>query len=138
MFSYELGQSPPESQTVEIETTGQPLSFTVSVATSTCGGTWLSASPSSGTASATSNTPLSVSVVTAGMAAGTCTGTITLNYNSGVAPSNLIINVTLGVTNAAELSVNTAPGFGAPPRLPRARLRSSNRSSSTARMGPPR
>lgn len=108
LFSYEIGQSPPESQTVSIVTTGQPLSFTVSTTTTTCGPNWLAVSPTSMTA----NTTLMVSVVTTGIAAGICSGTITLNYFGGIAPTYTAIQVTLAVSSSAELGVYTAPGFG--------------------------
>jgi uncharacterized protein (TIGR03437 family) len=113
LFSYEIAQSPPESQTIDIATNGQPVTFTVAITATTCGSGWLAASASSLTASATSSATLTVAVVTNGITtAETCSGTITLNYSGGVAPANLSIQVTLAVSSSAELSVNTAPGFG--------------------------
>lgn len=108
LFSYETGQPPPAAQTIELESTGQPLSFFASAATSTCGSSWLQAQPVSGS----TNTTLTVSVVTAGLTPGTCSGTVTLNYNNGIGSTSLSIPVTLAVSSSAELSVSVAPPFG--------------------------
>jgi uncharacterized protein (TIGR03437 family) len=112
LFSYETGQSQPQAQAVAIGSTGQPLAFTVVIATTTCGSNWLSAQPSS----TFTNTTVTVGVVTAGLTAGnTCSGTVTLNYSNGLGNASLAIPVTLAVSGSAELSVNMAPGFGIPP-----------------------
>jgi trimeric autotransporter adhesin len=112
LFSYEIGQQQPQPQEVEIMTTGQPLSFAISGGPSSCGTNWLSASQNTPAGQATSNTTLTVSAVTTGLTAGSCSGTILLNYNNGLAPTSLAIPITLDVSNGAELSVNTTPGFG--------------------------
>jgi len=112
LFSYETGQSQPQSQAVAVESTGQPLVFSVTITTTTCGSNWLAAQ----TDSPVTNATITVAVVTAGLAAGsTCSGTVTLNYSTGLGPASLPIQVTLAVSGSAELSVNTAPGFGIPP-----------------------
>ncbi len=108
LFSYQIGQSPAQAQTVELSSTGQPLAFSVSTTTANCGSSWLQAQPVAGTTSAT----LTVSVVTAGMAAGDCSGVITLNYQSGTGPASLNIPVTLAVSNSPELSISMIPDFG--------------------------
>jgi trimeric autotransporter adhesin len=113
LFSYETGQALPQPQDVEIMTTGQPLSFAVTAGSSNCGNSWLAASQNTPSGQATSNTTLTVSVVPTGIAAGTsCTGSVVLAYNSGLAPTSLSIPVTLNVTSGAQLSVNVMPGFG--------------------------
>jgi uncharacterized protein (TIGR03437 family) len=111
LFSYEIGQLAPMAQTVDITSTGQPLTFLVTTATSNCGSTWLAAEPSG----VVTNSTVSVGVVTANLTSGTaCSGTVILSYFNGLANATLSIPVTLAVSGTAELSVNTAPGFGAP------------------------
>ncbi len=112
LFSYEIGQQQPQPQQVQIMTTGQPLSFAISGGPSNCGTSWLAASQNTPSGQATSNTTLTVSVVTTGLAAGSCSGTILLNYNNGLAPTSLAIPVTLDVASAPELSINVMSGFG--------------------------
>jgi len=83
LFSYETGQSQPQSQAVAVESTGQPLVFSVTITTTTCGSNWLAAQ----TDSPVTNATITVAVVTAGLAAGsTCSGTVTLNYSTGLVP----------------------------------------------------
>jgi uncharacterized protein (TIGR03437 family) len=118
LFSYETTQLPPSPQTIQIQTTGQQLTFSVTPTTVNCGSNWLGATTSSPFVVATSNTILTVSVSTAGLTAGTtCSGTVTLNYDSGVGPATLAIPVTLAVSGSAELRVSTMPGFGIPPAV---------------------
>lgn len=112
LFSYETGQPVPSAQTVAIGSTGQPLSFTVTITTTTCGSNWLSAQPSS----IFTNTTITIGVVTGGITAGsTCSGAVMLNYSTGLGNATLTIPVTLAVSSSAELSVSVAPGFGIPP-----------------------
>jgi uncharacterized protein (TIGR03437 family) len=108
LFSYQTGQTAPGSQTVQIQSVGQPVSFTIATATSTCGSNWLTASSNSSSTPAT----LTVAVVTTGMSPGTCSGTVNLNYNNGSGAATLPIMVTLAVSNTSELSVSMPLGFG--------------------------
>ncbi len=110
LFSYQAGTlAPPASQTVQIQSTGQPVTFTVATATSNCGSNWIT--PPVASANTTPAT-LTLAVVTTGMTAGTCSGTVTLSYNSGSGPATLPIMVTVAVSNSAELVVSPPPGFG--------------------------
>ena len=90
-FSYRGGSSTPAAQAISVTSTGTaPLTFTA-VAAST--GSWLAVSPAAGTTPAS----LSATVNTAGLTAGTYTGTIKVD-GSGGAPGSTTINVTLTVT----------------------------------------
>jgi len=73
--------SGPQSATVEV-TASSPTSFTAGVST-VSGGTWLSVSPTSGTAS-TANTALTVTADATHLAAGTDQGFVTLTTAGGV------------------------------------------------------
>lgn len=101
-FSYQIGGTAPASQSVALSAptgSSSPFNYTVVAATSS-GGTWLSASPTTGA------TPSSVaaSVSTSGLAAGTYTGTLTITASGA---GTLTIPVTLTVTPAAAtLSVS--------------------------------
>lgn len=110
LFSYETGEAPPGSQTIEITSTGQPLQFLATANPTNCGSNWLTVTPPSGT----STTSISIGVVTAGLSPGTCSGNVSLSYTSGTGPATLVIPVTLVVSNTAVLTINMAPGFGLP------------------------
>lgn len=112
LFSYEVGQSPPQPQTIQISTTGQPLTFTVNTTIAGCSETWLSAQNSSPFVNGSSNVTLTVYVSPTGIPSGTCSGTIALVYNNGLGSQTLPIGVTLAVSNSAELAVNLPAGFG--------------------------
>lgn len=108
LFSYQTGQSPPQAQVVSLTSNGQIIPFTIATSTSNCGSNWLSAQSDSNT----TNTTLTVSVVTTGIAPGTCSGLVVLNYDSGSGPASVGIQVTLAVSNSAVLAANMTPGFG--------------------------
>jgi uncharacterized protein (TIGR03437 family) len=109
LFSYEIGKSPPQQQqTIDINSTGEPLQFLATVNPSNCGSNWLNASPLTGT----SNTSITVGVTTTGLNPGTCSGNISVTFQSGLGSDTLVIPVTLQVSNSAELTINMAPGFG--------------------------
>ena len=94
-FAYQLGaSSQPAAQSISV---GDPsnISFTATAA----GGSWLSVSPGSGSASGT----LSVAVNTAGLAANTYTGTITVSA-TGATPQ--VVNVSFVVTQP-NLTIST-------------------------------
>ena len=109
LFSYEIGQTPPNTQNVEVDSNGAPVQFTIVTSTSNCGNNWLGAT----TNSVFTNATISVSVSTAGITqAATCSGTVNLNYNNGLGQTTLPINVTLAVSTTPELVVQMPPGFG--------------------------
>jgi uncharacterized protein (TIGR03437 family) len=95
-FSYQYGSgTQPASQPINV---GDPssVSYTATAAT-TSGGSWLSVSPGSGTASGSPN----VSVNAAGLAPGTYAGTITV---AATGATSQVVNVTLVV---AQVTVST-------------------------------
>ncbi len=116
-FSYISGAAPPQSQQLQLTSTGN-IAFTVATQT-TDGGNWLSVSPASGVAGS-SPTSLTVTVSPRYLAAGSYTGSIIIS--SLVAPSSLVLNVSLtvtlipnpiliGIRNAASGATGTiAPG----------------------------
>jgi uncharacterized protein (TIGR03437 family) len=115
LFSYQMGQNAPQAQLIFVTTTGQPLTFSVSVppisATANCPANWLTATPSSTTTPA--NVTIGVSVL--GMTAGLCQGSATLNYTApGGSPGSVIIGATVAISaaNQAELAVSMPVGFG--------------------------
>ena len=108
LFSYQTGLQPPPTQTVQVRSSGQPVFFTVTTVTASCGSNWLTAVPSSYTTPAT----LSVSVSASGFVAGTCQGIITLNYNSGSGPATAVVYANLAVSDSSELAVRMPAGFG--------------------------
>ena len=113
-FPFQIGQSVPAAQSFQITSfTGVPLNYTASLATTTCGSAWLLLDGASGAISGTTKDTLTVSVVTTGLPAGTCNGTVTItatNPVTGLAAVNspLTIGVTLYVSSHA-LVVLTPP-----------------------------
>jgi hypothetical protein len=97
-FSYQSGAAAPAAKTVAVAGTG--LSYTVA----TSAGSWLTATPASGTAPGS----VSVSVNPAGMTAGTYNGTATITA-AGAANSPQTVAVTLTVTAAPALSLQVSP-----------------------------
>ncbi len=92
-LSYVLGTSnQPAPQTVQLTATGAGVTFTTTTTTS-AGGNWLTVTPSSGTAPAT----LTITTNTAGLAAGSYTGTIAINSpNSATQPAaSITVNLTV-------------------------------------------
>jgi uncharacterized protein (TIGR03437 family) len=129
-FPYQIGQSAPVARTVRIiSSTGVALTYTASLATTTCGSTWLLATNANNLLSGLTDDTLTVSVATTGLVAGTCNGTLTIsatNPATGAAAVNspLAIPVTLTVSTTAQL-VLTPPnppvftvGVGAPSPAP--------------------
>jgi OmcA/MtrC family decaheme c-type cytochrome len=88
-FTYASGGASPAAQSVAIGSSGSNVNFTAAVS----GGSWLAASPASGT------TPgaVSVSVNPAGLAVGTYNGALTI-ASAGAANSPLTLPVSLTVT----------------------------------------
>lgn len=91
-FAYSAGGATPATQTVPVTVTNASSgSFTATAASTPAG--WLAVTPTSGTAPSN----VTVSIVPAGLAAGTYTGTITVAGGSG-ATGSATVNVTLTVT----------------------------------------
>jgi uncharacterized protein (TIGR03437 family) len=114
-FPYQIGQTVPPAQTVQVSsTTGVPLFYNTTYATTTCGNGWLPVGgPIAGVGQNSANYTLTVPVVTTGLAAGTCTGTITISAidpstNVAAVNSPLSIPVTLYVSNTPLLVVTPA------------------------------
>lgn len=112
-FTAQTGGISPAPQTVDLASTGSAINLAASAAV-TSGGNWLSVSPASGSAPGS----LAVSANSAGFAAGTYSGTISLAYG-GASP--LVIPVTLtvnppaptiqAVTDAASLAAGSLAPF---------------------------
>jgi uncharacterized protein (TIGR03437 family) len=99
-FNYEINQAAPQVQTLNINSSGTSLQFSATATTNNCGN-FLSV------ASQGSSTPgnLAVSVNTAGLTAGTCTGNIVVTA-TGAGNSPLSIPVTLYVSTTSLLNVS--------------------------------
>ncbi len=87
------GTSPPTENFTLINTGGNQFAWSATVATNPAGGTWLLASPKSGTAAAT----ITVGVNGVALTAGTYNGTVTLNIPNAVVPA-LTVNVTYTIS----------------------------------------
>jgi hypothetical protein len=99
-FSYQIGAAMPATQSISVSSSGAALSFTMVAS----GGTWLSATPASGT------TPGTVSVVVnpAGLTAGTYNGTVTIT-SAGANGSPKTVGVSLVVGTAASPVLSATP-----------------------------
>jgi uncharacterized protein (TIGR03437 family) len=114
-FSYITGTTVPAAQTVQITSSGANTTFTVATSTKD-GGTWLTATPTSGTTPA----PLSISVSPASLSAGTYTGTVTVTSPNSLTPLTIPVSLTVtaiptpviaGIGNAASGAVGAvSPG----------------------------
>jgi uncharacterized protein (TIGR03437 family) len=95
-FSYTIGaQAPPAPQTLQL-TSSASAPFTATF-TSPQGTTWLTVSPTSGTAT-TSPMTISAGINTAGLTtAGTYTGTITFSSPSSLTPATVAVTLQVGV-----------------------------------------
>lgn len=103
-YNYQVGQSVPASQTFNVSSTGSPLSYTVSAATSpSCANSFLTANPASGSTASSSTVAVSVNVQ--GLVPGTCTGTVTIT-SPGAGNSPLVVPVTVQVSNTPLLNVS--------------------------------
>lgn len=112
LFSWQTTQAAPPLQLVQLTSTSV-LGFavtTTTVAASNCPTTnWLNATQSQSITPAT----LSVSVATAGMTAGFCTGNVIVTYNNGTsANATVIIPVTVDIAATSLLTVTPPFGFG--------------------------
>ena len=114
-FSYGVGGAVPGAQSIQITNTGAgTLAWTASVSSSA---SWLSVSPSSGTAPST----ITISVSPTGLSAGTYTGSVQI-VASGASNTPLSVPVTFTITQAVAslavapqaLTFNYAVGGAAP------------------------
>ena len=87
-FNYLMGGAAPPVQSISISSNGSPLSYTATAS----GGSWLAVSPASGTTPAS----LGVSINTAGLTAGSYTGSVSI-ASAGAANSPQTVPVTLTV-----------------------------------------
>ncbi len=113
-FTYAMGSSTlPANQTLNVTSTGGPVSFNVAAATTSCGN-FLTASPKSGTTPAT----ITVGVDVTNLSQGTCKGTVTISA-PGIQPQVVNVTLTVGAAPVPALTavVNAAsfsPGAVAP------------------------
>jgi hypothetical protein len=99
-FSGTAGGANPASQTLSISNTGGgTLSYTVADSAA-----WLTVSPASGTAPSS----VTLSVSTAGLSAGTYSGSVTVT-SSGATNSPVTVPVTLTVVSATSPSIGLSP-----------------------------
>ena len=101
-FNYQAGGPAPGSQPLSVTSSGASVNFTASPSTAS-GGNWLQVSPGSGTTPASPT----VSVDPAALAAGTFTGSITVQAPQA-SGSPQTVTVTLTVTDRPRLSVTPA------------------------------
>jgi uncharacterized protein (TIGR03437 family) len=112
LFSWQTTQAAPPLQLVQLTSTSV-LGFavtTTTMAASNCPTTnWLNATQSQSVTPAT----LSVSVATAGMTSGFCTGNVIVTYNNGTSSNaTVIIPVTVDIAATSLLTVTPPFGFG--------------------------
>jgi hypothetical protein len=115
-FSVQSGGAAPPAQSISVGSSGSALNYTAAAS----GGTWLSATPASGTTPGS----VSVSVNPAGLAAGTFNGSVTIT-SAGAGNSPRTVSVTLNVTtptppgsitaSASSLTFNATVNGPAPP-----------------------
>ena len=106
-YNYQTGQALPAPRPILVTTSnGSSLTASVNVTTSS-GGNWLLASPTSLQTPGAFALSLANSIVST-LAAGTYTGTVTVNA-PGAANANATINVTLNVSSSPLLTMSTTP-----------------------------
>jgi uncharacterized protein (TIGR03437 family) len=104
-FSQVTNGATPAAQTVSIGGTGSTgISFSTTASTLS-GGTWLSVTPSTGTAPGTIS--IGITSVGASLAAGTYSGSVVV-YGAGAANPTLTIPVTLNVTASPTLTLSVS------------------------------
>ncbi len=108
LFSYQTGSSPPPSQGVALRSTGQPINFVAFAGTANCGPGWLSVTPSQTVTPAT----LNVSILTAGLSTGLCSGNLEVRFDAGHGLESILIPVTVAISQSPELRLTFAQGFG--------------------------
>jgi len=98
------GSAPPSQQVVMNTSSATPVSFVVAT-TTTDQGTWLSATPSSGTATGQSSGNVSVSVDPTGLAAGIYTGNVSISIGQALESVNVtfVVQPTSSTSAIAQL-----------------------------------
>jgi len=106
-FGYQLGTAVPPAETLTISSsTGANVSFSATATTNSCGN-WIVLNQSTGATPST----LSVQINTAGLTAGTCTGTIDISA-PGASNANTQVQVSLLVSTLPLIQVpTTGPAF---------------------------
>ncbi len=106
-FTYPNG-APARSETLKVSNAGGgALAFTVSAATQT-GGPWLSVAPVSGTVSPGAPVALTVTANPANLAAGTYTGSVTIQSNGG---GTIVVPVNLAISSLSQALLLTQTGM---------------------------
>ncbi len=107
-FNYEIGKTPPTSQTFTIDSSASPLNFQLSTTTDNCSG-FLSATANGGSTGLTfgnENQVVAKVDITGLTTPMVCTGHITVSVPNSSTPA-LSIPVTLNVSDKALLNVST-------------------------------
>lgn len=113
-FSYQQGTNPPAPQTVELTSTATG-SLSVTLATTSKGGDWLSA----GSSSLNAPGSIAVAVNPAGLSPGSYTGTITITpSNSAIVPISVAVSLTVTAAPPAVTAVTNAASFATGPVAP--------------------
>lgn len=114
-FAGVAGQSNPAAQNATIKATGtckHTLNWAATVATTPAGGTWLKATPASGTVNLSTASATSAGIVLTGLAAGTYTGSVTIRATDSVTGQAVgtpqVIRVTLTVQPPCTLQTPSA------------------------------
>jgi len=112
LFSYETTVNTPGLQQVNL-TSSTPVNFTVATTEtgSSCpGSNWLNVQSSSASTPAV----LAISITTAGMTSGICSGIVTVTYNGASANASLTIPVTVDISAPPTplLTITPDPAFG--------------------------
>jgi hypothetical protein len=120
-FPVQLGQPAPATQTLRLtSSTGVPLTFTATPATTNCGSNWLLLNGAASAVSGTTDSTLGVSIATTGLTAGTCTGSINVAatvVSTGAAAVNSPLTIPISVVVASTPMLVTTPAslsFAAP------------------------
>ncbi len=101
-FGFQTGAAPPPTQTVQITSTGGALTFNTSIQTTNCGTGWITVTPTSGT----TPTALTIGIVSAGLATGSCLGTVTVTSPGALNP--VTISVAANVNGSGSFTVAPA------------------------------
>lgn len=108
-FSYTTDQTAPlADKTVEISTSGEPVSFTAAAA----GGTWLSVTPALGIAVGGSPVTLTIKVNTAGLLPGAYTGRVTVS-SANAENKSVVVAVALEVVAGTPVISSIWPNAAA-------------------------
>jgi uncharacterized protein (TIGR03437 family) len=107
-FAYELHETGPPSQSTQIVSNGISLPLTFGTNYGNCSSNWFQASLSTNSTPAT----LTVSINTANLAAGSCTGNVSLNSTTPTNGStSTLVGITLFISSSALLNISIPPGL---------------------------